>query len=130
MTKNMIPYYLSRIIVSAAFGLLLFVTGSPLWTIILMTGFILAFFLWAPHSGRYSVHPEFGVTALRRDDRTQIINDKAARNAFVVSMLSVGVIAIYFGLLGAINIPNSVLRMVLIIGILTYFASDLWLRKP
>lgn len=129
MTKNLMPYYLSRTILSAAFGLLLFVTGSTLWMVILMSGLILAFFLWAPHSGRYSVHPELGVTALRRDERTQVINDKAARNAFIVSMLTVGVIAIYFGLSGAINISLSVFKIVLVIGVLTYFVSDLWLRK-
>ena len=125
----MSPYYLSRIILSTAFGLLLFITGSPFWMVILISGFILAYFLWAPHSGRYSVHPELGVTALRRDERTQAINDKAARNAFIVSMLTVGAIAIYFGLFGAINISISVLNIVLIIGVLTYFVSDLWLRK-
>jgi hypothetical protein len=125
----MIPYYLSRIILSAAFGLLLFITGSPFWMVILISGLILAYFLWAPHSGRYSVHPDLGVTALRRDERTQAINDKAARNAFIISMLTVGAIAIYFGLFGAINISISVLNIVLIIGVLTYFVSDLWLRK-
>ena len=129
MANNMIPYYLSRTILSAAFGLLLFVTGSTLWTVILISGLILALFLWAPHSGRYSVHPELGVTALRRDERTQVINDKAARNAFIVSMLTVGAISIYFGLSGAINISLSVFKIVLVIGGLTYFVSDLWLRK-
>jgi len=130
MTKNMLPYYLSRTILSAAIGLLLFVTGSTLWMVILISGLILAFFLWAPHSGRYSVHPELGVTALRRDERTQVINDKAARNAFIVSMLTVGAIAVYFGLFGAINISISVFKIVLVIGGLTYIVSDLWLRKP
>ena len=130
MTKNMLPYYLSRTILSAAIGLLLFVTGSTLWTVILISGLILALFLWAPHSGRYSVHPELGVTALRRDERTQVINDKAARNAFIVSMLTVGAIAIYFGLFGAIYISISVFKIVLVIGGLTYIVSDLWLRKP
>jgi nitrogen fixation-related uncharacterized protein len=129
MTKNMMPYYLSRTILTAAFGLLLFVTGSPLWMVILISGLILAFFLWAPHSGRYSVHPELGVTALRRDERTQVINNKAARNAFVISMLAVGAITIYYGLLGAINISIGVFKIILIIGALTYFISDLWLRK-
>lgn len=129
MTKNMIPYYLSRTILSTAFGLLLFVTGSTLWTVIPISGLILALFLWAPHSGRYSVHPELGVTALQRDERTQVINDKAARNAFIVSMLTVGAIAVYFGLFGAINISISVFKIVLVIGGLTYFVSDLWLRK-
>jgi nitrogen fixation-related uncharacterized protein len=128
MTKNMMPYYLSRTILSIAFGVLLFVTGSSLWKAVLTGGLILALFLWAPHSGRYSVHPEFGITALRRDERTQLINDKAARNAFIVSMLTIGAIGAYVGLFGVINISIGVF-VVLIIGALTYFVSDLWLRK-
>ena len=125
----MLPYYVSRTIFSAAFGVLLYVTGSPLWSSVLMSGLILAFFLWAPHSGRYSVHPEFGITALRRDEFTQVINEKAARNAFIVSMLVIATIAIYSGSIGMINISLRFMKMVLIIGALTYFASDLWLRK-
>jgi len=129
MTKNMMPYYLSRTILSVAFGVLLFVTGLSLWKAVLFGGLILALFLWAPHSGRYSVHPEFGITALRRDERTQVINDKAARNAFIVSMLTICAIGVYFGLFGVINISIGVFKIVLIIGTLTYYVSDLWLRK-
>lgn len=129
MTKKMMPYYLSRTILSIAWGILLFVTGSPIWKAMLIGGLILALFLWAPHSGRYSVHPEFGITALRRDERTQVINDRAARNAFIVSMLTIGAIGVYFGLFGVINISIGVIKIVLIIGTITYFASDLWLRK-
>jgi hypothetical protein len=129
MNKNMMPYYLSRIILSVAFGVLLFVTGLSLWKAVLSGGLILALFLWAPHSGRYSVHPEFGVTALRRDERTQVINDKAARNAFIVSMLTIGAIGVYFGFFSVINISISVFEIVLVIGALTYFVSDFWLRK-
>lgn len=129
MAKNMMPYYLSRTILSIAFGILLFVTGLSLWRAVLFGGLSLALFLWAPHSGRYSVHPEFGITALRRDERTQVINDKAARNAFIVSMLTIGAIGVYFGLFGVINISIGVFKIVLIIGALTYYVSDLWLRK-
>jgi hypothetical protein len=69
------------------------------------------------------------VTALRRDDRTQAINDKAARNAFVASMLTIAASILYFGFGGGINIPIVVLKIVLGIGILTYYVSDLWLRR-
>jgi nitrogen fixation-related uncharacterized protein len=129
MSNKMIPYYVSRTIISAAFGLLLFVSGLPWWSALLMAGLILALFLWAPHSGRYSVHPELGVTALRRDERTQAINDKAARNAFVVSMLAVAAMAIYFGSTGAASISIHVFQSILIIGALSYLISDLWLRR-
>jgi fatty acid desaturase len=129
MTNHMFPYYLSRTILSAAVGLFLFITGSSIWTAILIGGLIYAFFLWAPHSGRYSVHPEFGFTALRRDERTQVVNDKAGRNAFIVSLLTICAMDIYFGLLGATHISIGVLKIVLAVGALSYFVSDLWLRK-
>jgi nitrogen fixation-related uncharacterized protein len=129
MNKPMIPYYFSRTIISVAIGMLFFFTGTPLWGSMLMGGLILALFLWAPHSGRYSVHPEFGITALRRDERTQTINDKAARNAFIASMLMVGAIAVYFDSLGVINISTGIIKIVLAVGALTYFVSDLWLRR-
>jgi hypothetical protein len=129
MNKNMMPYYISRIVISAVLGLLLFLTGSPILNATLTGGLILVFFLWAPHSGRYSVHPEFGVTALRRDELTQTINDTAARNAFIVSMLIISAIAVYFGSFGGINISINIFKMVIATGALTYFVSDLWLRK-
>ena len=129
MKKKMLPYYISRSIISAAFGALFYAAGSPLWSALLIVAVMLAFFIWAPHSGRYSVHPEFGISALRRDEFTQAINDKAARNAFVASMLAIAAIVFYFGSKGAINISIGILKMVLVLGALTYFASDLWLRR-
>lgn len=129
MAKNMMPYYLSRTIFSLLIGVFLLLTGSTVWVSVLTSALILAFFLWAPHSGRYAVHPELGVTALRRDERTQYINDKAARNAFVISMLAAGAFTLYFGLTGAAMIPISILKILLGIGVLAYFISDLWLRR-
>jgi hypothetical protein len=79
--------------------------------------------------GRYSVHPEFGATALRRDERSQAINDKAARNAFVISMLALAAIVIYHGSLALDSAPLAVLKWILILGVLVYYASDFWLRK-
>lgn len=129
MNRKLMPYYLSRTALSIVFGFLLFVTGSPLLHSIIIGGLLIAFFLYAPHSGRYSVHPEFVLTPLRRDEHTQTINDAAARNAFVVSILVVSAIIIYFGSFGETNISISIVKMVAAIGALTYFISDFWLRK-
>jgi len=104
-------------------------TGSPWWMALQIVGLLFALFLWAPHSGRYAVHPEFGITALRRDERTQVINDRAARNAFVVSMLLLGAVAVFSGVSGMMSITLGVIKIVLLAGALTYFACDLWLRK-
>lgn len=128
MNKNMLPYYISRAIFSIAFGGLFYVTGGSLWSSAGIGTVLLALFLWAPHCGRYAVHPEYGVTALRRDERSQVINDKAARNAFVVVMLLIGGASLYFGMAGVISISYTVLKALIIAGVLVYYASDIWLR--
>jgi len=87
------------------------------------------FFLWAPHSGRYVVHPELGVTALRRDEQAQAINDRAARNAFVIMGLALAGLAIYYGSYVHANVPVTLLSYTLILGVAVYFISDLRLRR-
>lgn len=129
MRKEMRPYYISRAILSIGFGALLYFTGSPLWQAVLLGAAILGLFLWAPHSGRYSVHPELGVNALRRDEWTQAVNDKAARNAFAAVMLLVGGAGLYFGAVGAALVPAGLLRALLIAGAAVYFGSDVWMRR-
>jgi uncharacterized membrane protein len=126
---GMSRYYISRALISIALGALLALTGSQWWMAGLVGVIVFAYFLWAPHSGRYAVHPELGVTALRRDERTQTINDKAARNAFVATILTVAGIAVYFGTIAPANVPVAILNLALVLGILTYFVSDFWLRR-
>jgi hypothetical protein len=125
---GMKSYYVSRAIISMAFGAL-FATGSTWWTGIVVGTLTFAWFLIAPHLGRYSVHPGFGITALRRDERTQVINDKAARNAFVINMLAVGGILVYFGTYAITSAPVAVFKWLLLLGVLVYYASDFWLMK-
>ncbi len=122
-------YYISRAIVSIAFGALFVLTGSTWWTGVFVGILAFAWFLLAPHIGRYSVHPEFGVTALRRDERAQAINDKAARNAFIVNMLTMGGIIVYFGTLSSTSVPSAIFKWVLILGVVVYYVSDFWLRR-
>jgi len=126
---GMTRYYVSRTGIALAVGLLFAFMGSPWWVALLIGGLVLAFFLWAPQSGRYAVRPEHGTTALRRDERTQAINDKAARNAFVVTMVPLAGIAVYFHALALALVPVTLLNLVLALGALTYFASDAWLRR-
>jgi hypothetical protein len=126
---GMKAYYISRAIISMAFGTLFLLTGSSWWTGILVSLLAFAWFLMAPHIGRYSVHPEFGVTALRRDELTQVVNDKAARNAFIVSMLALGGTILYFGTLSLTSVSIAVFKWILILGVVVYYVSDFWLRK-
>jgi heme A synthase len=127
--SGMSVYYVSRAAISAALGAVLALTGLEWWMAALLGAIVFAFFVWAPHSGRYAVHPELGITALRRDERTQGINDKAARNAFVVTMLAIAGIAIYFGSVAAVSVPIAMLKWTLVLGMLVYFVSDFVLRR-
>ena len=122
-------YYVSRTLISVGLGILLAATGTTWWVAALMAGIVFLLFLWAPQSGRYAVHPELGVTALRRDERTQGITDKAARNAFVVIMLAVLALVLYYGRHEPAKIPLSALDLLIALGALTYFGTDLWLRR-
>jgi hypothetical protein len=127
--SGMKAYYLSRAVLSTAFGLLFALTGSAWWVALLVGLVLFGLFLWAPRSGRYAVHPEYGVTALRRDERTQGINDKAARNAFVVVGIALGALLLYTGLTAAAVVPTSAIDWLLLLGVAVYYASDLALRR-
>ncbi|OGO25735.1 MAG: hypothetical protein A2W33_10685 [Chloroflexi bacterium RBG_16_52_11] len=122
-------YYLSRALISLAVGGLLALTGSPWWSAALAGTIVFGWFLWAPRSGRYAVHPELGVTALRRDERTQIINYKAARNGFIIVSLAIAAIKIYFGAVVGSAVPVALLGYTLVLAAVTYFLSDLGLRR-
>jgi len=127
--RGLSSYYISRTLISAGFGGLFALTGASWWLAVLAAATAFAFFLWAPRSGRYAVHPKFGVTALRRDERTQALSAKAARNAFVVAILALATITITFGRVIRTDVPIGFLNGTIALATLTYFLSDLWLRR-
>lgn len=122
-------YYLSRALFCVVFGGLFRLAGWPWWLAILAGVVPFAIFLWLPRSGRYVVRPELGATALRRDERTQRIADRAMRNAGMVTMLAIAGVGIYFGLIAPANVPVAVLNFVLLLGILVYWVSDFRMRR-
>ncbi len=127
--SGMRAYYTSRAILSALFVVILLTSEMQGWAAVLQGLVALGYFIWAPRSGRYAVHPEFGVTALRRDERTQAINDKAARNAFVVTILVISGIVLYFGAAGSGTVPMAYLQRTLILGAAAYFVFDFLQRR-
>ncbi|NPV57732.1 MAG: hypothetical protein HPY76_13835 [Anaerolineae bacterium] len=129
MNKQLYPYYISRIIFSTAFGILLYVNGMVAWQAILFTVVLVLLFILSPLSGRYSVHPEFGIFALRRDERTQVINDRAARNAFVACMLAVAAAIVFFPGYITAHFGIVMLKWLLRAGVVVYCVSDIWLRR-
>ena len=82
--KGITLYYVSRAIITALFCFLLSATGMAWWLAALMGALIFSLFLWAPRSGRYAVHPELGVTALRRDERADDTPEERVRAALEV----------------------------------------------
>lgn len=126
---GMNAYYASRAVLCAALGAFFAFAGAAWWTAALIGAAAFALFVVAPRTGRYAVHPEEGVTALRRDERTQAINAAAALNAFVISMLALGGVIVYFGTLVSRDVPVMVLEGLLVLGALVYYVSDFWLRR-
>ncbi len=127
--NDMRSYYVSRMVVGLGFGISFYLSGAVWWQAALVGGAAVAWFLWAPHSGRYRVAPELGVAALRRDERSQGINDRAARNAFVGVMLATGAMAVYAGAAAQTQVSARALNWLLILGAALYYASDFWLRR-
>jgi hypothetical protein len=126
----MTRYYASRILVAWIIAALFYAAGAAWWVTLLVGAAATAWFLYAPHSGRYQVDPERGITALQRDERAQWINDNAARNAFVLMALALGALHIYFGAItGQTAIPIEWTRWLLIGAVAVYLISDIVLRR-
>ena len=124
-----IPYVVSRAVVAAVLAVALYFGGLPWWSAVLAGGLALAYFLWAPGSGWYVVREKGGATPLRRDERSQTVTDKSARNAFVVTVLAVAALTMVYGRVLEDSVPVSALVGVLGLAALTYALSDLLLRR-
>lgn len=127
--SGMTAYYVSRAVIAGLFAALFLLSGASWWQAALIAAAALAFFFWAPGSGRYRVTPEAGALALSRDERSQWINDRAGRTAFVVVMLAVGAAAVYAAARGIAQLPIESLGWLLILGIAAYYLGDVWLRR-
>jgi nitrogen fixation-related uncharacterized protein len=122
-------HYFIRALISIVWGGLWALLGAPWWAAVIMGGIAFAWFLWAPHSGRYVVLSRPGEFSLKRDERGQTIVNKASRNAFAATMLIIAGIGLYFGVVVQSDVPVFLINMTVMIGLLTYFISDFWLRK-
>jgi Ca2+/Na+ antiporter len=123
------PYIASRAVVAAVLAVALYFGGLPWWSAAIAWVATLTFFVWAPGSGRYVVREKDGVTPLRRDERSQTVTDKSARNGFVVTVLAVAALTMVYGRVLEDSVPVSALVGVLGLAALTYALSDLLLRR-
>lgn len=124
----MSAYYVSRLAIAAILGGVLGLSGLQWWLSAAVAALVLLFFLIAPKSGRYVVRRQGGSTPLRRDERTQAIVDKAARNAFITTMLALGGLVVIYGSFLCRPVPSSALGSVLALAFCTYALSEVRLR--
>lgn len=122
-------YYISRGMLSIAFGGLLYLVSDYVLAGLLGAVLGFAIFVFLPRSGRYKVLPDKGTTALRRDEWTQSINQRSGLNAWVVSAITSGGLVLYYGLISPGTVPVSLLGISLLSGWVTYYISDYRLRK-
>jgi len=121
-------YVATRSVLSAVLGAALYVAGLPWWGATLAAILAESFFLQAPGSGRYVVQ-QGGAAPLRRDERSRAIRDRAARNAFAVTLVVLAGVTIAYDRVLAVPVPTEVLSGVLGLAVLTYAVSEVGLRR-
>lgn len=126
--QSMKGYYISRAFIALLLGVLFGLLNSW-WMGLLVGGMTMLWFILAPRTGRYTVEPQNGATALARDERAEVINAYAGRNAFVVMML-LGMVLLLLQGYTALEFSIAVaLSLLLLGGVVTYYLSDLFLRR-
>lgn len=127
--SRMAQYYASRVAVTAIVVVLLIVQGSPWWVVAAVGVVIFGFFLVVPRSGRYTVRPERGAGAMRRDERGNALAQLSARNGFIVVMVGLAAVGVAYGVVLERAVPAAALGLLVALGWAAYFISDLWLRR-
>lgn len=83
MKKEYLPYYISRAILSSAFGLLVFGLN---WKALLFAAVALLLFLVYLHSGWFQIESHSPWFPVRRDERGQQVQRKALIAAIVIGV--------------------------------------------
>lgn len=122
-------YYISRGVLSIAFGVLLYLVSDTLVLGLLSAILTFIIFVFLPRSGRYKVLAHKGVTALRRDEWMHSINQRSGRNAWVIVAIAGSGLVLYYGLISPGDVPVNLLSLLLLLGMVTYYVSDFWLRR-
>jgi hypothetical protein len=124
MKSELVPYYVSRGILSILIGVVIFWGGSPWWLALLIGILVFAGFLWYAHSGFYLIDTSQPLTPLRRDARGKAIRDRAVVIAVVVGA------AVYLALsLAGLVLPHALPPLSLSVpaAVIAYFAVSTWL---
>ena len=123
MNRQLMPYYVSRAVLSALFGWFFSLNAGP-WLGVLTGLLVYAGFLWYAHSGRYLVETNNPLFPLRRDARARAIRDKATVTAVGVAGLAFLGLSIAAWILG---FGHQIGSLALVLGAVTYFVVSNWL---
>jgi hypothetical protein len=122
-------YYISRGVLSILFSGAVYLISGSVWVGALSAVLVFATFVLLSRSGRYVVRPDEGATALRRDERTENINQRSGLNAWVVVAVAGSGLVLYYSLISPGDVPVGLLGSLLLLGLATYYVSDFWLRR-
>lgn len=122
-------YYISRSLIAALFGGLIYWFGGSILAGVLSAAAIMAVFIYLPRSGRYRVDPKKGAAPLRRDEWSQNVNQRSGLYAWVAVTITGGVLVLYYGLISPGDVPVGMIGALLLLGVLIYYLSDFWLRR-
>jgi hypothetical protein len=117
MKKELLPFYISRAILSSIFSIL--VMGFT-WKALLLAMMFFGGFLLYLHSGWFSVDLSHPFTPLRRDPRGLEIQRKALIASVVLGMLIYLLSSPLSGLIGFALTGNIAISM----SVVTYFATQ------
>ena len=118
MKKEYIPYYISRALLSAVFGIL--IMGFT-WKALALTAVFFSFFVLYLHSGWFRVDAENRLLPLRRDARGQLVQRKALIIAIVLGLVTYFALTLISRQLGTASISGNI---ALAVAIIAYFISQ------
>jgi ABC-type antimicrobial peptide transport system permease subunit len=124
MRRELLPYYVSRLVLSSLFGVVFALSAGSWWMGLAAGLLVFAGFIWYAHSGHYMIDPSRPLAPLRRDERGKAIRDRAVVAGVVVG----GLVYAALGLLRLIlELPPNLGGWALLSGAVTYFVASHWL---
>jgi hypothetical protein len=123
MKRELLPYYVSRALLSGLLGYAIS-TGGGLWWGIAMGCVVFLGFIWYAHSGWFLVDTDNALFPLRRDARGKAIRDRAL-------LLAVGLGGLAYFLLSLLSMASPLQPQVgslsLALGVVVYFSITFWM---
>lgn len=118
MKKELLPYYLSRAVLSGLFAVLIM---GLTWKAAPLAAILFGLFVLYLHSGWFQVDASHPLTPLRRDERGRQIQRKALIAAVTVGLLIYLSATLAIGFLG---IPAVAGPLALSLGVFAYFITQ------